>query len=89
MTQQKIITLEIAGKELQFEPTEAAYNDYMNELLPDNKVAPANNFLFSVVTDESKEPLREITKSNAGAAVQITSVVLAEFTPQMEIKVKK
>ncbi|WEM43516.1 putative phage tail assembly chaperone [Photobacterium sp. DA100] len=85
----QLITLVIAGKELVFKPSEVEYNDYMNELMPDNKVAPAHNFLFNTVDDGSKETLREITNANPSAAVQITAAVMAEYAPQLEISVKK
>ncbi|WP_274025597.1 putative phage tail assembly chaperone [Vibrio parahaemolyticus] len=85
----QLITLAVGGVELSFAPTEVEYNDYMNDLMPDNKVAPAHNFLFNTVTEETKEALRKITDKNKGAAVQITSAVMAEYAPQLEIKVKK
>lgn len=85
----QLITLTVGGVELSFAPTEVEYNDYMNDLMPDNKVAPAHNFLFNTVTEETKEALRKITDKNKGAAVQITSAVMAEYAPQLEIKVKK
>ncbi|PSW14420.1 hypothetical protein C9J01_08260 [Photobacterium rosenbergii] len=86
---EQLITLVIASKELAFKPSEVEYNDYMNELMPDNKVAPAHNFLFNTVDDGCKEALREITNANPGAAVQITAAVMAEYAPQLEISVKK
>ena len=85
----KSIVVVVGATELEFNPTEVEYNDYMNELMPDNKVNPAHNFLFNCVTDETKDELRTITESNPGAAVQITAIVLAEYAPQLEIKVKK
>lgn len=84
-----LITLVVAGKALAFKPTEVEYNDYMNALMPDNKVAPAHNFLFDTVTEESKDALREITSANPGAAVQISAAVMAQYAPQLDIVVKK
>jgi hypothetical protein len=85
----KVIALTIGSNDLVFQPTEVEYNDYMNELMPDNKVAPAHNFLFNCVKDESKDALRKITDANPAAAVQITAAVMAEYAPQLVIKVKK
>lgn len=85
----KVIELTIGSNDLVFQPTEVEYNDYMNELMPDNKVAPAHNFLFNCVKEESKDVLRTITKSNPGAAIQITASVMAKYAPQLVIKVKK
>ncbi|MGF1688353.1 putative phage tail assembly chaperone [Photobacterium japonica] len=86
---EKLIQLVVASKELAFKPTEVEYNDYMNELMPDNKVAPAHNFLFNTVTDETKDALREITQANPGAAVQLTAEVMAQYAPKLVITVKK
>ncbi|KJF83559.1 putative phage tail assembly chaperone [Photobacterium angustum] len=88
MEKQRVV-LAVAGVELAFVPTEVEYNDYMNELMPDNKVAPAHNFLFASVEEESKDDLRKITNSNPSAAVQLASAVMAEYAPALEIKVKK
>lgn len=89
MEQQQVIALTIGSQTLSFVPTEVEYTDYMNELMPDNKVAPAHNFLFATVLEDDKQKLREITSKNAGASVQIASAVLAEFAPALDIKVKK
>lgn len=86
---EQIITLEIDGSELQFNVNSGHYDDYMNEMLPDNKVAPAHNFCFATVTDECKDHLRKITEKNASAAVQICAAVQAQFAPKLEITVKK
>jgi Phage tail assembly chaperone len=86
---EQLVTLDIGEDELVFQPTEVEYNDYMNELMPDNKVAPAHNFLFNCVKEESKDALRKITDANPAAAVQITAAVMAEYAPQLVIKVKK
>ncbi|AGB11030.1 TPA: putative phage tail assembly chaperone [Vibrio parahaemolyticus] len=85
----KVIVLTVGATALSFAPTEVEYNDYMNELMPDNKVAPAHNFLFNTVVEDSKHDLREITSSNPGAAVQIAASVMEEYAPKLEIKVKK
>jgi len=86
---EQVVTLNVGTEELAFQPTEVEYNDYMNELMPDNKVAPAHNFLFNCVTEESKDALRSITNANPSAAVQLTAAVMAEYAPQLEITVKK
>ena len=86
---EQVVVLTVGCADLAFKPTEVEYNDYMNELMPDNKVAPAHNFLFNCVTDETKDELRKITDANPSAAVQLTAAVMAEYAPQLEITVKK
>ncbi|MFM5338992.1 putative phage tail assembly chaperone, partial [Aeromonas enteropelogenes] len=34
-----IITLDVAGKELKFAPTMVAYNGFINDMMPSDKVA--------------------------------------------------
>ncbi|PST95712.1 hypothetical protein C9I87_08670 [Photobacterium iliopiscarium] len=87
--EQKKIVLAIGGESLSFVPTEVDYNDYMNELMPDNKVAPAHNFVFNTAVEESKPTLRIIANSNPAAVVQIAGVLMQEFAPALDIKVKK
>lgn len=87
--EQKKIVLVIGGESLSFVPTEVDYNDYMNELMPDNKVAPAHNFVFNTAVEESKSALREIAATNPAAVVQIAAVLMQEFAPMLDIKVKK
>ena len=88
MEQQKIV-LAIGGESLSFVPTEVDYNDYINELMPDNKVAPAHNFVFNTAVEESKSELRILVGSDPSAVVQIAGVLMQEFAPALDIKVKK
>ncbi len=84
----KVITLEVNGKELQFNVTTAAYNKYLNSLTATNKVQPSHNFCMATVTDESKEALKEFL-SQPGAAVTIAGYVVEDYQPEFEITVKK
>lgn len=83
----KAITLTVAGQDLNFEPTMTAYNGYINDLLPGDKVAPSHNYLKRIVALESKEALDELLK-RPGAALQLAAAVNAEFAPTLEIAVK-
>lgn len=85
----KTIVLTIGSQDLSFTPTEAAYNDYMNELAQGEIATSAHNFLMMTVDNDSKEPLRAITQDNPGAALQIVGELLKEYTPKLQIKVKK
>lgn len=82
-----IITLEVAGKELKFAPTMVAYNGFLNDMMPNDKVAPAHNYLKKIVCQESKEALDELLK-RPGAALQLANAVNAEFAPELDITVK-
>lgn len=54
------IILEIAGKEIHFEPNMTAYNGFINEMAMDNKVALAHNYLSRIVVKEHKADLDEL-----------------------------
>lgn len=83
----KNINMSIAGKDVSFTPNVTAYNKYINDITISNKIAPAHNFLMRIVTPETKEALEEILK-RPGAALQIVSKVMDEYTPELEITVK-
>ncbi|EID0059668.1 putative phage tail assembly chaperone [Vibrio vulnificus] len=85
----KTIVLTIGDIDLSFNPTEADYGEYMSEVAQGDFVNASHNFVMSIVDEESKDALREITKENPGAAMQITGEVLKEYTPKLQIKVKK
>ena len=51
---QKTIRLSINGTDLAFDVTTELYNKYVNEMMPNNKVAPAHNFAMRCVADGSR-----------------------------------
>ena len=85
----KQIVLTVGDADITFVPTEADYNDYMSALAQGEIVNSAHNFLMNTVTEESKEVFRELTNENPGAAIQVVGEVLKEYTPKLQIKVKK
>lgn len=85
----KNITLTIAGEELGFDVTTENYNGYLNDIMPNNKVAPAHNFVMRSVVDGDKEQLRKVLSDSPGAAMQICGLLQQEFAPAIEISVKK
>lgn len=85
----KPIELTIAGTDIRFNMTTEDYNGYLNEIMPDNKVAPAHNLVMRTVDAESKEALRDILDQSPGASMQIAGLLTQEFAPSIEISVKK
>ena len=85
----KNIVLIVGEQELSFNPTEADYGEYMAEVAQGEVVNASHNFLVNIVDEESKEALRDITKENPSAALQITGEVLKQYTPKLQIKIKK
>ena len=83
----KKITLTIAGTDISFEPTMVAYNSFINDMMPNDKVAPAHNYLKKIVCQESKEALDDLLK-RPSAALQLAGAVNKEFAPDLDITVK-
>ncbi|MDR2243308.1 tail assembly chaperone [Providencia alcalifaciens] len=83
----KPITLEIAGKDIRFEPNMTAYNGFINEMAMDNKVAPAHTYLRRIVVKDDKEALDELLQM-PGAALQIATSINDQYAPKLEISVK-
>lgn len=81
----KTIKLKIDGKPIAFNVDVAAYDKYLNDLTPHNKVAPARNFLTRTVAAEDKEALKTVLEK-PGAALQIANKLAEEFTPDIEIE---
>lgn len=88
MSKENIVTITVNGADLNFEPNVAAYNKYVNEFMPANKISPAINYLGRIVSVDSKDALAEVMKL-PGAALQIADAVNEQFAPQLEISVKK
>lgn len=85
----KQITLTIAAATIGFTMTTDDYNSYINEIMPDNKVAPAHNLVMRTVDAEHKEELRGILDSTPGASLQIAGLLNQEFAPSIAISIKK
>ncbi len=83
----KKMTLTVAGTDISFEPTMTAYNSFINDMMPNDKVAPAHNYLKKIVCPESKEALDELLK-RPSAALQLAGAINKEFAPDLEITVK-
>ena len=84
----KDITLTVNGQSLHFCVVTPVYNKYVNELLPTNKVAPAENFLRRCVAPDDKDALAALLEMPS-AAVQLAGTLVMEFMPDIEIEVGK
>lgn len=86
--QNKEITLTVAGNDLTFNVTTLAYNNYINDLTMQNKVAPATQFLNRTVSKGHAELLKNILEQHPGAALQVAGKLIADFAPDLEIEIK-
>lgn len=67
----KEIILTIGETDFTFSPTVADHNNYTNELMPDNKVAPAHTFLTRTVEPTQKAELVELLDTVPGLAMEL------------------
>ncbi|WP_187985111.1 putative phage tail assembly chaperone [Vibrio metschnikovii] len=71
----KPVTVEINGTEFTFKPTVTDANNYTNEVMPDNKVAPARTYLLRTVEPDQKDALTELLNAVPGLVVELHSTV--------------
>ncbi|GAB1254773.1 putative phage tail assembly chaperone [Desulfovibrio falkowii] len=85
---EKKISLTVNNQDLHFTVSLADYNKYVNELTLNSKIAPARNFLMRCVDADSRDALLEIV-DQPGVGLQIVSVLLDEYMPDVNITVGK
>ena len=89
MSDKNIITLDVAGTELKFEPNLTAYNQLINSSAREkNAVGVVNEYLTKIVTPDSRAALKELLL-RPGVGMQISQAVNAEYAPALDIEVKK
>lgn len=88
MTERTEITLEVAGQEFDFTMDPALMTKYINSLTPANKVAPGHNLLMTSVNQEQKASLKPLL-ANPMTAIQIAGALIEEYSPTVEVTVKK
>lgn len=86
MTKQTI-TVAVKGQEIRFEPNIQTFNKLTNEMQPDDKVAPATNYLRRIVHADDKTALDEILMM-PGAAMKIAQFVNAQYAPDLDLQLK-
>ncbi|WP_420588196.1 putative phage tail assembly chaperone [Bacterioplanoides sp.] len=85
---EKTIEVQIGDKELMFKVTLEDYNNCINALQMENKVAPMHNFL---VITSANENTKEAVKQAFHDALtsDLFGAVVKEFKPDVAITVKK
>lgn len=82
----KQIEITAGDHELKFNVTLADYDRFVNETMPNNKVAPAKNFLNRTANDECKDAVKELCAQ--GMAMELAAVVIEEYKPKIDFAVK-
>ncbi len=84
---EQTITLTVDDQELVFIVRPVDHNTLIDAMTPTNKIAPMHNFVVRTVAPDSESALMDLL--GPGVAVQIATALLEEYTPKLEISVKK
>jgi len=86
-------TVSIGGEELNFNVSTADFNQYINEQMPNNKVAPAYNFLQRTVAKDDKEKFKQLILKdgvpNGAIVMQVAGLLALDGGADIEITIKK
>ncbi|MDK2597899.1 putative phage tail assembly chaperone [Pseudoalteromonas obscura] len=83
------IVVTVAGTDFAFAPTLSDHNDYLNSVMPNDKVGPARTMLLRTIDKAQKEALVAVLDTVPGAVVQIHAALSSAYAPTIEISVKK
>lgn len=83
----KDVVLNVGEDELRFAVGINEFNGLQNEMLPNNKIAPSENFLVKCVHPDDQEKM--IDWCDKGFAIDMASMVAEQFKPEVVISVKK
>lgn len=86
---EQTLTAEVRGTKFKFNVTRDDYNRYINNVTQKEKIAPSFNFLMSTIDQLQKAELKALLSDIPGSEVQIAGALLEEYTPDLEIVVKK
>jgi hypothetical protein len=85
-----LITLLIAGIEYKFNVTVQDHSDFIDSTARGESIsAAAHNFVMRTVDSESKDGLKKLLESSPGSELQIATLVKTEFSPMLEMSIKK
>lgn len=88
MKQQIILT--IGTVDFAFNVTAQDHNDFVDAAARGTSMtAAAKNFVVRVIDPAQKEDFKKLLDSSPGAELQIASELKSEFSPVLEISVKK
>lgn len=86
---QKIILI-VGATEFAFNVTAQDHNDFVDAAARGGSMtAAAKNFVVRVIDSAQKEEFKKLLDSSPGAELQIAGALKEEFSPVLEITVKK
>lgn len=88
MNKQTVLT--IGGKDFTFNVTAQDHSDFIDSAARgESMTAAAHNFVVRTIDPSNKDEFKKLLENSPGAEIQIASSVKAEFSPVLEIAVKK
>jgi len=84
----KPVELSIGTQDFAFTPTVADHNNYINEMMPNNKVAPAHQYLTRTVKADQKEALVELLNTVPGLTMELFGEVSTASKAGIKITLK-
>jgi hypothetical protein len=86
----KAIILSIATATFAFNVTVQDHSDFIDAAARGESMsAAAHNFVMRTIDPSNKEEFKKLLEESPGAEVQIAAMVKGEFSPVLEIAVKK
>lgn len=86
----KTIVLTIAGNDFKFEVTAKDHGDFVDAVARGGSVTAASyNFAMRAIESGQKDDFKKLIDTAPGAELQIAGELKAEFSPVLEIAVKK
>lgn len=86
----KTIVLTIADTDFSFAVTAQDHNSFVDAAARRESItASAHNLVMRTIAPAQKDELKKLLEQSPGAAVQIASELGSEFSPVLEIAVKK
>lgn len=80
----------IGEVDFSFNVTVQDHSDFVDSAARgESMTAAAHNFVMRTIDTKQKEELKKVLTNSPGAELQIASIIKAEFSPVLEIKIKK
>jgi len=84
------IILTIGMADFSFNVTVQDHSDFVDSAARgESMTAAAHNFVMRTIDEKQKEAFKKLLTDSPGAELQVASNIKAEFSPILEIKVKK
>jgi hypothetical protein len=84
------VTLTIANTDFSFNVTVQDHSDFVDAVARgESMTASGHNFVMRTVDTKQKEEFKKLLKDSPGAELQVANYVKSEFSPILEIKIKK